>query len=149
MPFASFNLTNPRTNPWNFHKKILRIGGVGKSAFFKSAILNFFFKCTHKPENQQSQDLELSLHLPLSTFHWHWNTYIFVSICGTCNVTWAMNRLSSLYEIAQDTLQVHSKDCIKVQIFFSVIFKQFIISFQLKKSIWKKCNFFIIRKKKN
>ena len=44
MPFASFNPTNPRTNPWNFHKKILRIGGVGKSAFFKSAILNFFFQ---------------------------------------------------------------------------------------------------------
>ena len=44
MPFASFNSTNPRTNPWNFHKKILRIGGVGKSAFFKSAILKFFFQ---------------------------------------------------------------------------------------------------------
>ena len=43
MPFASFNLTNPRTNPWNFHKKFLRIGGVGKSAFFKSVILIFFF----------------------------------------------------------------------------------------------------------
>ena len=43
MPFASTNPTNPRTNPWNFHKKILRIGGVGKSAFFKSAILNSIF----------------------------------------------------------------------------------------------------------
>ena len=30
MPFASINSTNPRTNPWKFHEKILRIGGAGK-----------------------------------------------------------------------------------------------------------------------
>ena len=40
MPFASFNSTNPRTNPWNFHKKILRIGNFEKLCFFESAILN-------------------------------------------------------------------------------------------------------------
>ena len=44
MAFASINPTNPRTPPWNFCKKILRIGGAGKRAFFKSAILNFFFQ---------------------------------------------------------------------------------------------------------
>ena len=44
MPFASFNPTNPRTNPWNFHKKILRIGDFEKWRFFESAILNFFFE---------------------------------------------------------------------------------------------------------
>ena len=44
MPFASINSTNPRTNPWNFHEKILRIGGAGKWGFFESAILNFFFQ---------------------------------------------------------------------------------------------------------
>ena len=44
MPFASINPTNPRTNPWNFHEKILRIGGAGKWPFFESAILNFFFQ---------------------------------------------------------------------------------------------------------
>ena len=33
MPFASFNSTNPRTNPWNFHKKILRIGDFEKWPF--------------------------------------------------------------------------------------------------------------------
>ena len=43
LPFASINPTNPRTDPWNFHKKILRIGGVEKLSFFESAILNFFF----------------------------------------------------------------------------------------------------------
>ena len=43
MPFASINPTNPRTNPWNFHKKILRIGDFEKCTFFESAILNFFF----------------------------------------------------------------------------------------------------------
>ena len=44
MPFASINSTNPRTNPWNFQKKILRIGGAGKWVFFEAAILNFFFR---------------------------------------------------------------------------------------------------------
>ena len=33
-PFASINPTNPRTNPWKFHEKILRIGGAGKWVFF-------------------------------------------------------------------------------------------------------------------
>ena len=41
MSFASINSTNPRTNPWNFHEKILRIGGAGKWGFFEAAILNF------------------------------------------------------------------------------------------------------------
>ena len=41
MPFASINSTNPRTNPWEFHEKILRIGGAGKWVFFEAAILNF------------------------------------------------------------------------------------------------------------
>ena len=51
MPFASINSTNPRTNPWNFHEKILRIGRVRKWGFFEAAILNFlsrpfwFFFC--------------------------------------------------------------------------------------------------------
>ena len=41
MPFASINSANPRTNPWEFHEKILRIGGAEKWAFFEAAILNF------------------------------------------------------------------------------------------------------------
>ena len=41
MPFASNNSTNPRTDPWEFHQKILRIGGAGKWGFFEAAILNF------------------------------------------------------------------------------------------------------------
>ena len=58
MPFASINSTNPRTNPWNFHDKIFRIGGAGKLAFcfvfwflvlglFKKHFLLFF--CRKKP----------------------------------------------------------------------------------------------------
>ena len=53
--------------------------------------------------------------------------------------------MSSLYEIAQDTLQVHSKDCLKVQIL--IFFSNFqtiyffcnwnIISFQMKKKIFE------------
>ena len=42
MPFESINFTNPKTNPWNFHDKILRIGVAGKWGFFESAILIFF-----------------------------------------------------------------------------------------------------------
>ena len=41
MPFVSINSTNPRTNPWEFHEKILRIGEAGKWGFFEAAILNF------------------------------------------------------------------------------------------------------------
>ena len=41
MPFSSINSTSPRTNPWKFHEKILRIGGAGKWGFFEAAILNF------------------------------------------------------------------------------------------------------------
>ena len=43
MSFASTNSTHKRTNPWNFHEKILRIDGAGKLPFYESAILNFFF----------------------------------------------------------------------------------------------------------
>ena len=34
-------ITNPRTNRWKFHEKILRIGRAGKRGFFEAAILNF------------------------------------------------------------------------------------------------------------
>ena len=45
MPFTSINpITNPRTNPWNFCEKILRIGGVENLRFFELAILIFVFK---------------------------------------------------------------------------------------------------------
>ena len=43
MPFTSINPTNPRTNPWNFWKKILRIGGIEKLSFL-SQPFDFFFK---------------------------------------------------------------------------------------------------------
>ena len=33
MPSASIYPTNPITNPWNFHEKILRIGGAQKMRF--------------------------------------------------------------------------------------------------------------------
>ena len=42
MPFASINPTNPRTNLWNFHKILVRIGGFENLSFFASTILNFF-----------------------------------------------------------------------------------------------------------
>ena len=44
MPFAWINPTNQRTNPWNFHEKILRIGDFEKLSFFESTILNSFFQ---------------------------------------------------------------------------------------------------------
>ena len=40
-PFASIYPTHPRTNPWNFHEKILRIGGAGKWHFFGFWLLGF------------------------------------------------------------------------------------------------------------
>ena len=43
MSFASINSTNSRNNPWYFHEKIFRIGGVENLVFFESTILNLFF----------------------------------------------------------------------------------------------------------
>ena len=43
MPFASINPTNPRTNPWNFHKKFWELPILKNSHFEKSTILDFFF----------------------------------------------------------------------------------------------------------
>ena len=43
MPFASINPTNPRTNPWNFHKKILRIGHFEKWPFWTIGHFEFYF----------------------------------------------------------------------------------------------------------
>ena len=40
MPFASFNPTNPRTNPWNFGGICSAFDEVEKLSFFESAILN-------------------------------------------------------------------------------------------------------------
>ena len=44
MPFASFNPTIARTDPWNFGGNFSAFGDVEKLGFFKSAILNFFSK---------------------------------------------------------------------------------------------------------
>ena len=44
MPFASCNPTNPRTNLWNFHEKILRIGDFEKWPFLKNGHFGFFFQ---------------------------------------------------------------------------------------------------------
>ena len=52
MPFASFNPTNRRTNPWNFGGICSAFDEVEKLSFFESAILNFFcfipMKISHK-----------------------------------------------------------------------------------------------------
>ena len=42
MPFATFNLINPRTNPVNFHKKILRISDFEKWSFLSRPFWFFF-----------------------------------------------------------------------------------------------------------
>ena len=51
MLFASINSTNPRTNPWNFYKKILRIGDFEKWPFEKRPFWIFCLipmKISHK-----------------------------------------------------------------------------------------------------
>ena len=42
MPFASINSTNPRTNPWNFHKKYWELA-ILKNSVFLSRPFWFFF----------------------------------------------------------------------------------------------------------
>ena len=42
MPFTSIYSMHPRTNPWNFHEKILRIDGVENLSFFCVGHFDFF-----------------------------------------------------------------------------------------------------------
>ena len=42
MGFASINPTNPRTDLWNFHEKISRIGDFEKRPFWKIGHFEFF-----------------------------------------------------------------------------------------------------------
>ena len=51
LPFASIYPTYLRTNPWNFRKKILRIGRVENLSYFELAILIFLLH----PYSNQSQ----------------------------------------------------------------------------------------------
>ena len=51
IPFASINTTNPRTNPWNFHKTILRIGGFENLSRLFWSFFKYFF-LLHSLENQ-------------------------------------------------------------------------------------------------
>ena len=44
MLFSSINFANPRTNPGNFHEKILRIGELTISVFLSRPFWIFFFK---------------------------------------------------------------------------------------------------------
>ena len=64
MPFASINPSNPRTYPWNFHKKFLRIGNFEKCTFFELAILNFL--CLILTKTRQS----LLVNKGFSKFWW-------------------------------------------------------------------------------
>ena len=43
MPFTSIIPTNPRTNPWNYHKFFLRIGKFENRPFWKIGHFGFFF----------------------------------------------------------------------------------------------------------
>ena len=47
MPFASINSTIPRTNPWKFHEKILRIGGVTFPLFEVWILLTLLIKLSN------------------------------------------------------------------------------------------------------
>ena len=44
MHLSSIYSTNPRTNPWNFREKILRIGGVENLSFFDFFFASFQWK---------------------------------------------------------------------------------------------------------
>ena len=44
MPFASFNPTNPRTNPWNFHKKYWELAILKNELFLSWRIWIFIFE---------------------------------------------------------------------------------------------------------
>ena len=53
MPFSSIYPTDPRTNSWNFRKKIFRIGSFEKLSFFESAIKKNFFCFINQSTNHK------------------------------------------------------------------------------------------------
>ena len=73
--------TNRRTNPWNFPKKILRIGGVEKLCFFESAILIFLL---HPPMKICQSFLDIKHGLKSRWFPWFSaQNNSCVNICNT------------------------------------------------------------------
>jgi hypothetical protein len=73
MPFASINSTNPRTNLYKFHIKIVRIGGAGKLCFFETAFLNFlsqpFWFFFYAPSQWKKKPVYMRYHFFL---HYGW-----------------------------------------------------------------------------
>ena len=61
MPFPSIYSSHPRTNPWNFCKKILRIGRAWKCNFFWSLIIGFL--CLVFPNENHHHGFHMRYHL--------------------------------------------------------------------------------------
>ena len=66
MPFVSIYSIHPRTNPWNFHEKILRIGGAGKWHFFGFWLLGFSKKNVLFFPNENQLGFHMRYHLHIS-----------------------------------------------------------------------------------
>ena len=124
MGFASINPTNPRTNLWNFHEKISRIGDFEKRPFWKISHFEFFsrkknfFFLLHFYKNQSKfvwqngwvEILMFSLvsrkflgvrNITLySVHHLHWKANlvkdIFLNKFSTSESTWIYNRSHGL-----------------------------------------------------
>ena len=106
MPFASINPTNPRTNPWNFHEKILRIGGPGKWGFFEAAILNFLSR----------------------TF---WNFFCFISLKNPA-LLYEVSFFSALWMVFPESWKrscpnFYAHDCIIIFIFYIAVWFLYLV----------------------
>ena len=107
MPFASINPTNPRTNPWNFHEKILRIGGAGKWGFYPFFLSRpfwiFFFKKEKKKFllhlNEKTNGFHMRYHLFLQ-YGWFLQNLVkdFIPTNMHTTVTWFFNLLICLFQ---------------------------------------------------
>ena len=102
LPLASIYYIDPRTNPWNFCEKILRIGGVEQLFlfFFESTILIFFFQkksfCFTPHENQLGFHMSYCLFLQHKWFVQNLEETSFQLICTRLYLfSHNLNKLSS------------------------------------------------------
>ena len=90
MPFASCNPTNPRTNLWNFHEKILRIGDFEKWPFLKNGHFGFFF--------QKKNFFLLHSHENQSKFTWY-NGWVEILMFSLVSTKFLAMRKIALYSV--------------------------------------------------
>ena len=116
MPFASTNSTNPRTNPWNFHEKILRIWLSFWIYFFR--FLSSFFASS----NEKKQPIHMRYHFFV---HHEWflqnlgKEAVWTNIYTTVTCASGQKNIFSLEEMNCEIMIYNDSHCCRTEFFFT------------------------------